>query len=330
MKRSGCGGSDYYSRFHNLNITMDKSELEAAVILLELPYLMAGSEPPSRHEFSLKWGATRKRSSLISSLQSQPSVPVAVVGPTPTPTPTPTPSTCETEKEKRSKALSPASPLLFSPSESDEKTKHHSKPKLSLKRKKEEFLKMEKELTESNRIFKAEINKLKGYYDQQKALNLKLKEAVKERMIYELQMQQPQSQLSLDNAMESTSIQGAVQFDVRNQHQQSPYVAHQQPLIMDRTAHNIKSSEYQNGQKQKQNVSCLSSNGGGLFMVKGNRVGPSLPLDLNAPLEESFAMEFGNSGDTISRAALAAQARQKRIQICRSKTTNKLRTPFCR
>lgn len=130
MKRSGCGGSDYYSRFHNLNITMDKSELEAAVILLELPYLMAGSEPPSRHEFSLKWGATRKRSSLISSLQSQPSVPVAVVGPTPTPTP----STCETEKEKRSKALSPASPLLFSPSESDEKTKHHSKPKLSLKR----------------------------------------------------------------------------------------------------------------------------------------------------------------------------------------------------
>ncbi|KAH9693365.1 hypothetical protein KPL70_016656 [Citrus sinensis] len=305
MKRSGCGGSDYYSRFHNLNITMDKSELEAAVILLELPYLMAGSEPPSRHEFSLKWGATRKRSSLISSLQSQPSVPVAVVGPTPTPTP----STCETEKEKRSKALSPASPLLFSPSESDEKTKHHSKPKLSLKR---------------------EINKLKGYYDQQKALNLKLKEAVKERMIYELQMQQPQSQLSLDNAMESTSIQGAVQFDARNQHQQSPYVAHQQPLIMDRTAHNIKSSEYQYGQKQKQNLSCLPSNGGGLFMVKGNRVGPSLPLDLNAPLEESFAMEFGNSGDTISRAALAAQARQKRIQICRSKTTNKLRTPFCR
>lgn len=149
-----------------------------------------------------------------------------------------------------------------------------------------------------------------------------------QQMIYELQMQQPQSQLSLDNAMEST--QGAVQFDVRNQHQQSPYVAHQQPLIMDRTAHNIKSSEYQNGQKQKQNVSCLSSNGGGLFMVKGNRVGPSLPLDLNAPLEESFAMEFGNSGDTISRAALAAQARQKRIQICRSKTTNKLRTPFCR
>lgn len=134
MKRSGCGGSDYYSRFHNLNITMDKSELEAAVILLELPYLMAGSEPPSRHEFSLKWGATRKRSSLLSSLQSQPSVPVAAVGPTLTPTPTSTPSTCETEKEKRSKALSPASPLLFSPSESDEKTKHHSKPKLSLKR----------------------------------------------------------------------------------------------------------------------------------------------------------------------------------------------------
>lgn len=148
-------------------------------------------------------------------------------------------------------------------------------------------------------------------------------------MIYELQMQQPQSQLSLDNAMESTWVHGAVQFDVRNQDQQSPYVAHQQPLIMDRTAHNIKSSEYQNGQKQ--NLSCLSSNGGGLFMVKGNRVGPSLlPLDLNAPLEESFAMEFGNSGDTISRAALAAQARQKRIQICRSKTTNKLRTPFCR
>lgn len=134
MKRSGCGGSDYYSPFHNLNITMDESELEAAVILLELPYLMAGSEPPSRHEFSLKWGATRKRSSLLSSLQSQPSVPVAVVGPTTTPTPTPTPSTCETEKEKRPKALSPASPLLFSPSESDEKTKHHSKPKLSLKR----------------------------------------------------------------------------------------------------------------------------------------------------------------------------------------------------
>lgn len=323
MKRSGCGSSDYFSQFHNLNITTDESELEAAVILLELPYLIAESESPSRHEFSFKWGATRKRSSLIPSLQSQPSVPIAVVGRTPTPTP----SACETEKEKRPKALSPATPLLFSPSESDEKTKRHSKPKLSLKRKKEEFLKMEKELTESNKIFKEEIKKLKSYYGQQKALNLKLKEAVKERMIYELQIQQPQIQSSLNNAMESTSTQGAVQFHVQNQPQQSPYVAHQQPFAMDRTAHNIKSSEYQYGQKQ--NFSCLSSNGGGLLMINGNKAGPSLPLDLNAPLEESFAMESGNSGDTITRA-LAAQARQKRIQICRSKTTNKLRTPFCR
>lgn len=325
MERSGCGSSDYYSLFHNLNITMDESELEAAVILLELPYLMTESGSPSRHEFSLKWGSTRKRSSLILSLQSEPSVPVAVVGPPPTPTPTP--STCETEKEKRPKALSPASPLLFSPSESDEKTKHHSKLKLSLKRKKEEFLKMEKALTESNKIFKEEIKKLKSHYDQQKALNLKLQEAMKERMIHELQIQPPQTPLCLNNAMESTSTQGGVQFDVQNQHQESPYMAHQQPLIMDRTADNIKISEYRYGQKQ--NLACLSSNGGGSFMIKGNQVGPSLPLDLNAPLEESSAMEFGISGDTISRA-LAAQARQKRIQICRSKTANKLRTPFCR
>lgn len=147
-------------------------------------------------------------------------------------------------------------------------------------------------------------------------------------MIYELQIIQPQIQSSLDNAMESTSTQGAVQFHVQIQHQQSSYVAHQQPFVMDRTAHNIKSSGYQYGQKQ--NFSCLSSNGGGLLMINGNKAGPSLPFDLNAPLEESFAMESGNSGDTITRALAAAQARQKRIQICRSKATNKLRTPFCR
>lgn len=94
---------------------MDETEFKVAEILLQLPQLLSKSE--SLHRFSFtSWGRKRRRSSKAQT----PSLPPVAVG-------------SISEIEKKPKALSPATPLLFSPSESDDKSKH-SKRKVSLKR----------------------------------------------------------------------------------------------------------------------------------------------------------------------------------------------------
>ncbi|KAK0577357.1 hypothetical protein LWI29_031891 [Acer saccharum] len=308
---------------------MDDSETEVASILLELPQLIYESEFLGCR-FSFKWGAKRRRSSPSSyssssvkvdtttqttttlpavrfpSLPSPPSVPEsssAPVGPS---------LACETEK---SKALSPSTPLLFSPSESDDK----SKRKVSLKRKSEECLQMIDKLTESKQSFQEEIKNVKRHYDQLKALNLKLK--ARKQMITTLGFQ-PIT---------------AIQF--HHHHHQSLYrLKHQPPLIMDhhhnnQTAHN--SAETLN----QYNGKSLAS-----FLVNDNVVGPLGIPDLNLSLDQSsFHLESEQqqqqnpsmAADQIgTRASAAAQARQRRIQICRSKNPNaaasKLRFPVYR
>ncbi|XP_031283240.1 uncharacterized protein LOC116141902 [Pistacia vera] len=269
------------SQHQHLNVgvamVMDETEFEVAEILLQLPQLIFESESFHRSSFS-SWGRKRRRSSKAE-----------------TPTLPPLGPTCEIEKPK---ALSPATPLLFSPSESDDKFKH-SKRKVSVKRTKEECLEKIKELTERKEFFKEEIKNVQRYYDEQKLLNLRLK-AKKQMLILGLPKEESQSQSSINSA-------AVLDIQVEQQQQQNSYLVHHPPLMMDDTAHR---------------KACGETVGSGVCL-----------FDLNLLPEESCGIEAVNvrGVDKSERKALAAEARHRRIQIWRSKNPNvKLRYPICR
>lgn len=147
-------------------------------------------------------------------------------------------------------------------------------------------------------------------------------------MVLGLQVEPSQPKLSLNHPMEVAH---------QDRRQQTPYTVHRQPFIMGRTAHNSESSHCLYGQ----NLSFLTSNGGLLMINNNDNAGPSVIPDLNvSSSEESFMItESGQAAfksgiaDKSESRALAAQARQRRIQICRSKNPiagSKLRYPVCR
>ncbi|XP_044475173.1 uncharacterized protein LOC123203068 [Mangifera indica] len=171
-------GSSTSSQHQHLNVAMfmNETEFEVAEIFLQLPQLIFESESLYR----LSWGRKRRGSSKT----DHPSFP-----------PLGSNSIPEIETPK---ALSPATPLSFPPSESDDKFKQ-SKRKVSLKRKKEELLEELKDLAERKEFFKEEIKNLQGYYDEQKLLNLSLK-AKKQMLILGLPNEDSASQTNLNHA----------------------------------------------------------------------------------------------------------------------------------
>ncbi|KAL5845297.1 hypothetical protein ACOSQ4_011255 [Xanthoceras sorbifolium] len=322
---------------------MDESETEVARILLELPQLIYYESELFGRRFSFTWGAKRRRSS-SSKVEIQTTLPAVRFPSLPSPpssvpesssAPPVGPSTVyETEK---SKALSPSTPLLFSPSESDDKSKH-SKRKVSLKRNREECLQMIDKLTESKQVFQEEIKNVQRHYDQLKALNLNLKARKQQITALGLkkqpnQIQSCNSNLAMELVVTVPQPASAIQFDVQHHHHQSLYTLHQPSRIMDhhQTAHNKAETLHPyDGQ------SLVS------FMVN-DKVGPLGIPDLNVSLDESFELESVQHQQPQQQQqnpaiggtkALAAQARQRRIQICRSKNPNaaasKLRFPVYR
>ncbi|KAK7310966.1 hypothetical protein RJT34_08787 [Clitoria ternatea] len=73
----------------------------------------------------------------------------------------------------KQQASSPATPLSFSPSESD----HDTLPRrnLSLKRKKEHYVKILEELTKDNNLLHGEIRNVTSYLEKVRELNMKMK-----------------------------------------------------------------------------------------------------------------------------------------------------------
>ncbi|XP_065847017.1 uncharacterized protein [Euphorbia lathyris] len=155
-----------------LNYDMDEDEIEVASILLELPSLIA-----SRNRLPLSWpawGTKRKRSaeefSLLrrvrssnspqSSCQEIIALDVPVVQPE--------------KPAAKVKASSPATPLSFSPSESDGKPKR-LKRKLSVKKKKEELLEITKECTITNESLRKEVEQSREYLMRLQSQNFNLK-----------------------------------------------------------------------------------------------------------------------------------------------------------
>ncbi|WCJ35097.1 hypothetical protein M5689_016365 [Euphorbia peplus] len=155
------------------------NQMEVASILLQLPHLIASR---NRH-LPLSWpawGAKRKRSAeetpflrrvKFSSPQSsnqEISAPVVPI--------------LEPEKQKpdavkveAAAATSPATPLLFSPSESDEKQQpKRLKRKLSVKKRKEELLQMEKECSIANEQVRKEMEQYRHQLNRLQSENLSL------------------------------------------------------------------------------------------------------------------------------------------------------------
>lgn len=92
--------------------TYNEDEIQVANILLDLPNLFTQKQFPSQFSYSFTWGTKKRRSNrgatdFSSSLQG---------------------SSNEIETTKiKAEVTSPATPLSFSPSESDDKSKHSSR-----------------------------------------------------------------------------------------------------------------------------------------------------------------------------------------------------------
>lgn len=241
-------------------------EIEVAEILVNLHHLIFESEFRPRFSF---WGFKKKRS-----------VPQEK-NPTPSPPPPPPAQPQQSPPPpKNTEAASPATPLSFSPSESEEKPKSR-KRKLSLKRTKEEQLKMIEELTQRRELLFKEIENVKSYYDKLKAYN----SALKNRKLQLINIGVPRGEV-LSYA--------AAQFGSGNQVHP---LFHQQGMMMN----------------QAGEISSLEG-------VR-DKVGPREIPDLNVSLleEEASGLECFEPCD-VNRVR-AAQARMKRKQICKMKNS---------
>ncbi|XWS24490.1 hypothetical protein CRYUN_Cryun28dG0107100 [Craigia yunnanensis] len=312
-------------------------EIEVANIMLELPHLIFESESGPR--FSFTWGANKKRSTASKQKVADTSLPALKLSPSPPPSlrSNIVGSTYEAEAPME-KALtsSPATALSFSPSESEEKPLPSKKKTFvnSLKKKKEELLGMMQDFTRRNELLKKVIEKKRLFLDQQKAENMKLK-AKKRKLIQSLPKAEEsrlETSKSLKCEIQLSQISMESEKTTSQDHQQQRISTrvYQQPFIMDQTV--SKSEMNKNFQyPYARMISWLPSNIGGLSKVHDN-VGPLGLLDLNVSAEEAFGFTSSKSTDldTITKA-IAAQARLKRKQICRSKNFNaacKARYPF--
>ncbi|XP_022769177.1 uncharacterized protein LOC111312809 [Durio zibethinus] len=194
---------------------------------------------------------------------------------------------------------------------------------------------MVEDFTRSNELLKKDIENKRRFLDQQKTENLELK-AKKQKFS---QPEEPRFETSkgLNLEVQLTHIfsmeteNTTTSQDYHHQQQRISTRVYQQPFIMDPTVCKSgmnKNSRYPFGQM----ISWLPSNTGGLSKVHDS-VGPLGLPDLNVSAEEEvlgFSSLKMIDRETATKAK-AAQARLKRMQICRSKNYNaacKARYPF--
>ncbi|RDX68872.1 hypothetical protein CR513_52092, partial [Mucuna pruriens] len=239
-----------------------RRESEVAEILVKLPSLIWEFECG----LPFAWGCKRKRSAISSNPKAQ--------------------------------ASSPATPFSFSPSESDDNPTTLFRRNVSLKRKREHYLKIMEELTKDNDLLHGEIKNVKCYFDKLKDYNFKLKARKQElcRVPNQGDLVRTQPQLPL----------------------QFPSVAHRPPLIVNRTV------QIRDGEGVVAQQACGRATTSLAVPSLSNDVGPIGIPDLNLPVDESMTMDFVEALDVsvanknLSRA-MAAQARQNRLHIYRFK-----------
>ncbi|KAK4276506.1 hypothetical protein QN277_014647 [Acacia crassicarpa] len=292
-------------------------EILVSEILAQMPQLVFECEV--RSSLPPAWGCRRRRSAIH--LPYSPSHPLRLrlrLSKTPSP---PHPATkdgvaltsdTDTLPVVKAKA-SPATPLSFSPSESDEKPVVLKK-KQSRKRKRDDFLRTIEELTKSKQLLQGEIDNVKRYQDDLKAFNLKLKARLGE--------------LSVGHQKENPSMNMGLQR-VDAWVNSSSMAENQDP---DQCHQHVRRSVCQMGESCQTTTSLPSTSGSG--MVANANMGPFGIPDLNAspddsiPVDSSQPFDLSIANRDVTRF-MAAQARQNRIMIKRVKNfmvTNKPRS----
>ncbi|KAJ9186448.1 hypothetical protein P3X46_002020 [Hevea brasiliensis] len=297
-------------------------EIEVAAVLLMLPSLIADGL-----RFSLSWGSKKRRSCSYETsfqsrvhLQSPPPVPSLhgigfLLG-----------SAFDPEKAAvKVEASSPATPLSFCPSESDEKPKR-LKRKASVKKTKEEWLEIMEQYTQSNELLIKEIKQLRHYYEELKASNLWLQAKKQELSLGNVRGEKPHLELKtslnlLEVKLGQSTVKASTVVGYEGHHLH--LVVDQRSLIMDKTANKAGIAESYPF-PYDQALSLLPSRSGlsmSMSMIKGD-VGPNGIPDLNvSPIESVDFAQLVDDSRTLTKA-MAAQARQRRMQICRDKNSN--------
>ncbi|KAJ7957871.1 Dihydroxy-acid dehydratase 1 [Quillaja saponaria] len=314
-----------------MNQSIDNSfsadEIEVAGILLDLPNLISESESLSRNRFSFTWGSKRRRSAIDGSPALPPLLPSSFSVPSPTPVrqddthggsgvvgPT---CVADGPIKVKSEAPSPATPLSFSPSESDEKSNPMER-KINHKRKSEELLQTIQGLTEHRNLLLGEIENVKRYYGDLKSYNLRLKAKEQELSLVGIKGENPYMEIGYSANFNN-------QEDYHQQQQFPSSVHHHPPLIFNQMSEQSQIFETRPYPSSHLTTSFLSSSG--LDMMNSN-MGPLGIPDLNVSPCDTGAMDSCSQpldpsmGNTNLSKVMAAQARQKRIQICRVKNSS--------
>ncbi|KAG5543016.1 hypothetical protein RHGRI_015938 [Rhododendron griersonianum] len=267
-------------------------EIEIADVLLHLPNLIY--EPKSPYRFSVNWMSKRRRSAINSSPYQSPSVQVKR-------------ETDEGRPRIKAEASSPATPLSFSPSESDGKSKDSIK-KVSNKREREEWIGIIDGLVQQRELLRGEIETVKSYFNKLQAVNWELKAKKKELQFY-LGNPHLEKSLNLGMKLNQPIMQSPM---IQNQdHPQIHSMIHRQPFILDWTAYKSSSDTSRN----------LQYRHGQMPQLKVKSVGPLGIPDLNvAAAEETFGVDAPQPLDrfralTESRAKAAEARRRRMIRI---------------
>ncbi|KAL5557880.1 hypothetical protein UlMin_034091 [Ulmus minor] len=277
-----------------------EDDFEVCGILVELSNRILENET-----FSVQvndWGLKRKRSAVRNKFSSSSPPPLMRLSNPPAPSPSPEPEPEPEPKRIKGEASSPATPLSFSPSESDEKSKP-SKRKVQ-KRNLEEQQENVRKCTEHRDLIEREVENVKNYYLKLMAENLRLKERKIELSDLHIRKSEIEKSLNLQMDLGEPEVK-SVWSDVQEKNR--PLSMMNQPL---------------EGREIGENFSQVSSEPKTL-----NPVG--LP-DLNMSWEDLTGVGcFQQYNETRANKnrdkEMAAEARRKRLQICRSKYSFKLR-----
>ncbi|KAL6527466.1 hypothetical protein OROGR_016556 [Orobanche gracilis] len=284
-----------------------EDEIIVSQILLDLKSLVSLSESLA----NFNWGCRRRRSCL----DEDPPLPHESLCPTPI-------RRTKNEIEERrpqiksaevvvdkgggttSAAVSPTTPLLFSPSESVENSKHLPE-RTSRKRSNEDYIDIIEGLTQSRDVIRGEVENVKKFYNKLQAYNSELK-AMKHEVINNFpRKEEPRLEIISGGGINYGT--GLTQiFRI----QMSP---HQRPYVADPTAQ--QKLQYPIGPIQTR--FCLSNNGA----TCGDRVGMGpLGIDLNFPAEEAFGETLDASNVVSDERSRFAEARRKRRRLMKAKS----------
>ncbi|GFQ02804.1 hypothetical protein PHJA_002424300 [Phtheirospermum japonicum] len=186
---------------------------------------------------------------------------------------------------------SPTTPLSFSPTESDQKSKHNSKKRL-----REDNI---ERLTRTRDVLRREVENAKKHYDKLNAYNSELK-AMKKEVINNFPRKEETQ----------VEISGRVNIGADlTQNYRISMAPHQQPLIT--TVQQI--FQYPIGQIQTR---LYSSNDGA---PSADQAGP-LGIDLNFPAIEAYEEPFDASKAIADQRARFAEARRQRRGLMKAKS----------